>query len=218
MKALIVGAGRVGRETARVLAAGGHDVTLVEMDDDRVAELAGSAVGRLVPGDGCEPAILESSGALTADLLIAATGDDEDNLVISLLAKRQFAIPRVIARVNRAENAWLFDDAWGVDVPFSADTPLISLIEEAAGAAETITLLRLARAGVTVIETTIGSHSRCAGRPIAEVAVPEATVVAAVIRDGRPRVPDASFVLSAGDEVLLVTERATERDVSAAFQ
>jgi trk system potassium uptake protein TrkA len=171
-----------------------------------------------VPGDGCEPAILEESGALTADLLVAATGDDEDNLVIGLLAKRQFAIPRIIARVNHAENAWLFDDAWGVDVSFSADTPLISLIEEAAGAAETITLLRLARAGVTVIETTIGSGSRCAGRPIGDIAVPEATVIAAVIRDGRPRVPDGAFVLNAGDEVLLVTERATEREVSAAFQ
>jgi trk system potassium uptake protein TrkA len=218
MKAMIIGAGRVGCETARVLGATGHDVTLVDQDDDRIAELTGRPLGRLVLGDGCEPAVLEQAGALTADLLVAATGEDEDNLVIGLLAKRQFAVPRVIARINEAENAWLFDDAWGIDVPVSADAPLVSLIEEAAGAIDTVTLIRLAHAGVSVIETTVSRTSRSAGRRLSEVDLASGTLVAAIIRDGTPCRPDDSFVLHAGDEVLLVSDQASESEVRAAFQ
>ncbi len=111
-------------------------------------------------GDACEPVLLERAGALTCDLVIAATGRDEDNLVISLLAKRQFGVARVAARVNDAENAWLFDGRWGVDVAVPAATPLISLIEEATGATDTVALLRLSKAGVEVIETAITEDSR----------------------------------------------------------
>jgi trk system potassium uptake protein TrkA len=146
------------------------------------------------------------------------TGDDEDNLVISLLATRQFAVPRVAARVNDPENAWLFDQAWGVDVALPASAPLISLIEEAAGTADTVALLRLSKAGVNVIETAITTDSRAAGRTVAEVSSPPGTVVAAVIRDGRPVVPDPQFLLRAGDELLLVSETANANDVHTAFQ
>ena len=218
MKALVTGAGRMGSQIAQVLAAMGHDVTLVEIDDRRVAELAPVTVARLMVGDACEPAVLEEAGAHTTDLLIAATGDDEDNLVVGLLAKRQFAVPRVVARINDPDNTWLFSDAWGVDVPISAANPLMSLIEEATGATDTVALLRLSRAGVTVIETTIAATSRSAGRALADIALPAGTVVAAVIRGGRPVVPGESFVVEPGDEVLVVSERASGPDIHAAFQ
>ena len=140
-------------------------------------------------GDACEPTVLEDAGALTTDLLVAATGDDEDNLVISLLAKRQFAVPRVAARVNDTDNGWLFDHHWGVDVAVPAATPLISLIEEATGATDTVALLRLSKAGVNVIETAITPHSRAVGHALADITLPAGTVVAAVIRNGEPTVP-----------------------------
>lgn len=126
MKTLIAGAGRLGTQIAQVLAAARNDVTLVDIDDDRVAELEGHLPVHLVVGDACEPGVLEHAGVLAADLVVAATGDDEDNLVISLLAKRQFDVPRVAARVNDAENSWLFDQKWGVDTAVPAATPLIS--------------------------------------------------------------------------------------------
>jgi len=218
MKTLIAGAGRLGTQIAQVLAAARNDVTLLDIDDDRVAELEGHLPVRLVAGDACEPGILEHAGVLTADLVVAATGDDEDNLVISLLAKRQFEVPRVAARVNDAENSWLFDQKWGVDTAVPAATPLISLIEEATGATDTVALLRLSKAGVDVIETAITAQSRAAGRTLAEIALPTGTVIATVVRDGQPTVPTPEMRLQPGDELLVVSHAATEQEIHAAFQ
>ena len=218
MKVLIVGAGRLGTQIAQVLTATGDDVSLIDIDDDRIAELEGHISARLVAGDACETTVLEDAGALTTDLLVAATGDDEDNLVISLLAKRQFAVPRVAARINDTDNGWLFDQRWGIDVAVPAATPLISLIEEATGATDTVALLRLSKAGVNVIETAITPHSRAVGHALADIGLPAGTVVAAVIRHGEPTVPDLQFQLQPGDELLVVSEAATEQDIHAAFQ
>ncbi len=218
MKVLIAGAGRFGSQVAAEFAVAGNDITVIEADDERAAALADRLAARVLPGDACEPATLEEAGALTADLLVAATGDDEDNLVISLLAKRQFAVARVAARVNDPENSWLFDQRWGVDIALPASAPLISLIEEATGSTDTVPLLRLSKAGVSVIETIITQRSQAAGRPLGEVRLPPGTVVAAVIRDGRPIVPGARFHLRPGDELLVVSETANAADVNSAFQ
>ncbi|MGW1362255.1 potassium channel family protein [Streptomyces chartreusis] len=218
MNVLIAGAGRLGTQIANVLAAARNEVTLIDIDDDRVAELQGSMPVQLVAGDACEPVLLEHAGALTADLVIATTGDDEDNLVISLLAKRQFSVRRVAARVNDSDNAWLFDGRWGVDVAVPAATPLISLIEEATGATDTVALLRLSKAGVDVIETAITPQSRAVDRALGDVPLPEGTVVATIVRDGQPTVPDPAIRLRAGDELLLVSHSATEQEIHAAFQ
>jgi trk system potassium uptake protein TrkA len=215
---LIAGAGRLGTQVAQVLSAARNEVTLIDIDDDRVAELEGRIPVRLVIGDACEPVLLEHAGALTADLVIATTGDDEDNLVISLLAKRQFSVPRVAARVNDADNAWLFDGRWGVDVAVPAATPLISLIEEATGATDTVALLRLSKAGVDVIETAITPQSWAVGQALGDVRLPEGTVVATIVRDGQPTVPNPAIRLRAGDELLLVSHSATEEEIHAAFQ
>lgn len=201
-----------------MLAAAHNEVTLIDADDDRVAELEGRVPVRLVAGDACEPTLLEHAGALTADLVIATTGDDEDNLVISLLAKRQFSVARVAARVNDADNAWLFDGRWGVDVAVPAATPLISLIEEATGATDTVALLRLSKAYVDVIETAITPQSRTAGVALGDVPLPEGAVVATIVRDGQPTVPDPALLLRPGDEILLVSHNATEQEIHAAFQ
>jgi trk/ktr system potassium uptake protein len=214
MKVIVVGAGRLGSQFAAVLAGSGNEVTLVDQNPDRLADAAQPTV----LGDGCEPAVLEQAGAHAADLLVAATGEDEDNLVVSLLAKRQFAVGRVVARINDTDNSWLFDDRWGVDVAVPAAAPLISLIEEATGAVDTVALLRLARAGVSLIETVIAERSAAAGRPVGTVGLPAGCVVAAVIRAGKPTVPGPDHVLRPGDEVLVVARSATADQVHAAFQ
>lgn len=218
MRVLIAGAGRLGIQIAQVLSAARNDVTLVERDEDRFAELEGMPSVHLVAGDAGEPALLERAGAPGCDLLVAATGRDEDNLVISLLAKRRFGVARVVARVNDAENTWLFDRRWGVDVAVPAATPLISLIEEATGATDTVALLRLSKAGVEVIETAITAESRAAGHALGEITLPAGTVVATVVRDGQPTVPGPEVRLLPGDELLLVSHEATEQEIHAAFQ
>lgn len=218
MKILIVGAGRLGEQAAHLLAATGHEVTVIDRDQHRLDRLAGAHLHRLVRGDGCEPDVLERSGALSTDLLLAAAGEDEDNLVIALLAKRQFGIGRTLARVNDPGNAWLFDARWGVDVALPAAAPLVSLIEEAAGLTDTVGLVSLAAAGVTLIGTHIGAASAAAGRPLAEIGLPDGTVVATVVREGKPVVPGRDYRFQTGDTVLVVTHAATERDIHDAFQ
>lgn len=214
MRVIVVGAGRLGTQFAAVLTGAGNEVTLVDQDPAVLAAVTGTAL----VGDGCEPTVLEEAGAHAADMLVAATGEDEDNLVVSLLAKRQFGVARVVARINDADNTWLFDDRWGVDVAVPSAAPLISLMEEATGALDTVALLRLGRAGVNVIETVIDEHSAAAGHPLGDVALPAGCVVAAVVRDGQPSVPGPAFMLRPGDELLVVAHSTTDTQVRSAFQ
>ena len=218
MNVLIAGAGRLGTQVAQVLAASGNDVTLVDTDEARVDALRGRFGARLVVGDASEAGVQERAGAAHADLVVATTGRDEDNLVASLLAKRRFAVPRVVARVNDDENAWLFDQRWGVDSAVPAAAPIVSLIEEATGAADTVALLRLSSAGVGIIETAITTGSKAAGRPLGAVDLPEGTLVATIVRDGDPTAPTPQTVLQPGDELLLVSHSAGEEEIHAAFQ
>lgn len=218
MKVIVAGAGRLGTQIAQVLSAARNQVTLVDQDGARVAGLRGAVAADLRIGDACEPSVLENAGAHTADLVVATTGEDEDNLVISLLAKRQFKVARVIARVNDEENAWLFTHHWGVDTAVPAAAPLISLIEEATSATDTVALLRLSKAGVNVIETSITAQSRAAGRTLAELGVPPGIVVVSVVRGGEPLAPVPDRRLQEGDELLVVSHAATESEVHAAFQ
>jgi len=218
MKALIAGAGKLGTQSARMLADSGYSVTIIEQDDARVAQMLEAPVGRIVTGDACETSILEEAGAFSVELLVAATGDDEDNLVISLLAKRQFAVPQVVARVNDVDNTWLFDSRWGVDVTIPAAMPLVSLIEEATGSSDTVAILRLTRAGVTVIETALSSQSSSAGCALQDIDLPPDALVATIIRSGKPTAPTPDLILAAGDEVLVVSGAATAGDVRRAFQ
>lgn len=218
MKILIAGAGRLGEQAAHLLTATGHQVTVIDQDQRALDRLSAEHLHRLVHGDACEPSILEQAGALSADLMLAATGEDEDNLVIALLAKRQFQVARVLARVNDPDDTWLFDRRWGVDIALPATTPLVSLVEEAAGLTDTIGLMRLAAAGVMLIETHIGDRAAAAGRALADLILPPGTVVATVVHDGQPLVPGADYRFRAGDTVLVVTHTATDRDIHDAFQ
>ena len=218
MRVLIAGAGRLGRQSAHLLSATGHQVTVIDADQRALDKLDGEPLYRMVRGDACEPDVLERAGALNADLMVAATGEDEDNLVIALLAKRQFAIPRTLARVNDPDDAWLFDTRWGVDVALPAEAALVSLIGEAASATDTVGLVRLSTAGVTLIETHIDENSAAAGHTAAEITLPPGTVVAAVIHGTQPAVPGSDYQFQPGDTVLVVTNSASEKDIHNAFQ
>jgi len=218
MRIIIAGAGRLGLEMAEVVAQDGNDVTLIDNDENLVNQLRGTLKVQVKYGDACEPAALEEAGALKADVFIASTGDDEDNLVISFLAKRHFDVPRVVARVNNRRNEWLFSARWGVDHAVSAVSALMPLIQEATGSADTVGLVRLAAGGVGVIETTLTDQSRAVGQTLADLEIPKGAIVVAVVRADGVHVPDGRFGLEAGDEVLVVSEAVPPDQIRRVFQ
>ena len=212
MKVVIVGAGNVGTFIATDLQAGGHDVTLMECDYNLAARLAETLPVRIVAADACEVVNLQGAGVADADVVVAATGDDEDNLVVSLLAKQEFAVPRVVARVNHPKNHWLFNEAWGVDVAVSTPHLLTGVVEEAVTVGSLVRLLQLEQGEANLVEVTLAPDSPAAGRTIAELAMPRDATVVAVIRTGHVVVPRGDTTLVAGDEVLcLVTPRSVEQ-------
>jgi trk system potassium uptake protein len=218
VRVVVVGAGRLGQQLAEALSIAGNEVTLVEIERTLAERLKSSSRARILYGDAADPTVLEEAGALKADVLVAVGGEDQVNLVISLLAKRYFDLPRVVARINDPDNQWLFTDEWGVDVAVSASATLLSLIEEATSVADTVGLMHLGTAGVNLIETTLTEHSSAVGKALAELQLPGGTIVAAVLRGGQPSVPGGSFTLEVGDEVLVISESATEADVRDVFQ
>lgn len=219
MRVALAGAGNVGTYLAIDLTCRGHEVVIIE----QVADLYARGKG-LVPeatwihGDACEPWVLEKAEVARADVMVAVTGDDEDNLVISLLAKQEFAVPRVIARVNHPKNAWLFDERWGVDVAMSPPHILASLIEEAVTVGDLVRLLNLEHGKVALVELTLPPDSPIAGRHIFDLRLPHDTALVAVIRDGHVLIPDPETPLMAGDEILAITkadaEEALRRTIS----
>ena len=134
MRVAIAGAGNVGTFIAADLKEAGHEVILIERDTDLVSKLRKGLDVTWLAADACEVSNLQRAGIDTVDVMVAATGDDEDNLVVSLLAKQEFAVPRVVARVNNPKNHWLFNKSWGVDVAVSTPHLLTALVEEAVSA------------------------------------------------------------------------------------
>ncbi len=211
MKVAIAGAGNVGTYIAADLKEAGHEVMVIEQNPDLVARLRKNLDVKWVIADACEVASLHSAGLAGVDVVVAATGDDEDNLVISLLAKQEFAVPRVVARVNHPANQWLFNETWGVDVSVSTPHLLTALVEEAVSVGSLVRLLQFQDA--RLVEVTLADVSPAVDIPIAEMGVPRDATIVAIIRDRHVIVPRGDTVMQAGDEVLALVTPETEEAV-----
>jgi trk system potassium uptake protein TrkA len=215
VKVVVAGAGNMGRHLAHDLAGRHHDVTLIEQDTLAATrarvELSESVTVLL--GDACEPYVLEEAKLGQADVIVAATGDDEDNLVISLLAKQEFAVPRVLARVNHPENEWMFTEQWGVDTAVSPPHILTSLVEEAVSVGDLVRLLKLERGKVSLVELTLEEGSHVVGRPMYELRLPLDSAIVAIVREEHVVVPQPETVLAAGDEVLAIATPEVEEEL-----
>ena len=213
MKVIVTGGGAVGRHLAVDLVGRGHEVTLIEQNRPLVEKLRAWAPGVTVLfGDACAPSVLEDA-ASDADVVVAATGDDEDNLVTSLLAKQEFAVPRVIARVNHPRNEWLFTEQWGVDAEVSPPHILTAMVEEAVSVGDLVRLIRLGGGQVSIVEMTLPEGSPSVGRAMYELRLPADSVVMAILREGHVVIPQPETVLAAGDEVLALASGAVEREL-----
>jgi trk system potassium uptake protein TrkA len=213
MKVMIAGGGNVGTFIASDLHAAGHDVLVIEQDPDLVARLRPTLDIEWLTADACEVSSLYAAGMADADVVVSATGDDEDNLVISLLAKQEFAVPRVVARVNHPKNRWLFNEAWGVDVSVSTPHLLTALVEEAVSVGSLVRLLQLEGGrggGARLVEVTLAEDSPAAGYSIADLEVPRDATIVAVVRDTHVVVPRGDTVLDTGDEVLALVTADSE--------
>jgi trk system potassium uptake protein len=220
VRVVITGAGKVGRHLATDLAHRGHDITLIEQDK-RAATRAALEVPETVNvllGDACEPYVLEEAKVGEADVLVAATGDDEDNLVTSLLAKQEFAVPRVLARVNHSSNEWMFNEQWGVDAAVSPPHILTALVEEAVTVGDVVRLLKLERGKVALVELTLQEGSRVVGRPLYELRLPRDSAIVAIIRDEHVVIPQPETVLVEGDELIAIARPEIEEDLRTALE
>ena len=213
MRVAIAGAGSVGTAVAKDLSGNGHDVLVIEKQVDLVERLRPTLPVTWVAADACEVSSLDAAGMGQVDVAVAATGDDEDNLVISLLAKQEFAVPRVVARVNHPKNQWLFNDSWGVDVSVSTPQLMTALVEEAVSVGSLVRLLQFQGGSAHLVEVTLAEDSPADGMSLADLPLPRAAVVVAVVRQDHLVVPRGDTVLGAGDEVLLLVTGDAEAAV-----
>jgi trk system potassium uptake protein TrkA len=215
MRVAIAGAGAVGRSIAAELVEDGHQVMLIERD---VANFEPESVEQAewVLADACEVASLEDAGLYSCDVVIAATGDDKVNLVLSLLAKTEFAVRRVVARVNDPGNEWLFTEAWGVDVAVSTPRILAAMVEEAVSVGGLVQLLTLRQGQANLVEVTLPEQTTLAGSPVRSLQLPKDAALVAILRGGRVIVPVPDDPFEPGDELLFVASSEVEKDIREA--
>ncbi len=214
MRVAIAGAGNVGRSIAAELIENGHEVLLIERQPKAIRpERVPQA--KWVLADACELDSLHTAGLNDCDVAVAATGDDKVNLVVSLLAKTEFAVARTVARVNRAENEWLFNDQWGVDVAVSKPRLMAALVEEAVTVGDLVRLMTFRQSEANLVEITLPASAPFVGHPVRDVPLPHDSALVAILRGKRVLVPSGDDPLEAGDELVFVVTTEVEDSVRA---
>lgn len=212
MRVAIAGAGNVGRSIAQELIENGHQVMLLERQP-RMLRPERVPAADWVLADACELSSLQEINLAACDVVVAATGDDKVNLVVSLLAKTEFAVPRVVARVNRAENEWLFTEQWGVDVSVSKPRVMAALVEEAVTVGDLVRLMTFRHGEANLVEITLPEDAPHVGLPIRSIPLPPDSALVAIVRGRRVLTPTPDNPVEAGDELVFVCTVEVEEQV-----
>jgi trk system potassium uptake protein len=209
MRIAIAGSGKVGRALAKDLLSNGHQVLMIDSDPECLdrKDLEGAET---LLGDVCEISVLDQADLPNVNILVATTGDDKVNLVVSLLAKTEFGVDRIVARVNHPKNEWLFDETWGVDVAVSTPQILVSLVEEAVSIGDLVRLFTFKKSGIDLVEVTLDIDSPVIGQRVGSVSWPIDTAPVAILRDGSVLVPTKDDTMEIGDELLFVSKQEQE--------
>ncbi len=203
MFVIIVGGGKTGSQLASQLISGGHQVKLIEDRPAVLLRLRQELPDEVIfAGDGSSPSILEGAGIERAQVLAAVTGEDEDNLVITTLARFEFGVPRVIARVNNPKNTWLFTPEMGVDVALCQSDILAKLIAEEMSLGDMMTLLKLRKGEYSIVEEKVHPKAVVVGKLLRDIVLPPQCVFVAVIRKGQLIVPKGNTELAPVDEII----------------
>jgi trk system potassium uptake protein len=220
MRVVIAGGGSVGIAMAADLRDNGHSVQVLEKDPERAEVIRADLPGvEVLASDACEVSSLQRAGLRDVEVVVAATGDDEDNLVISWLSKQEFAVPRVISRVNNAKNAWMFTDTWGVDVSVSTPQLLTALVEEAVAVGSVVQLMQLDRSGAALVEVTLDADAPAiqGDRTVGDLQLPADAQIVAIVRDEKVLIPREDTRLSEGDHVVVLATHGAEREIERVF-
>jgi trk system potassium uptake protein TrkA len=212
MRVAIAGAGNVGRSIAAELLGNGHEVLLIEREP-RALKVETVPGAEWLLADACELDTLIEARVQSCDVVVAATGDDKVNLVVSLLAKTEFGVDRVVARVNHPKNEWLFNESWGVDVSVSSPRLLAAVVEEAVSVGDLVRLLTFRQGQANLVELTLAGDAPIVGKLVGTVPWPTDSALVAILREGRVIVPSADISLEAGDELLLVATTEVEGEL-----
>src|ERR1700723_1712436 len=211
MRVAIAGAGAVGRSIAEVLLENGHEVLLIDQSAKSIK--ADSLPGaEWLLADACEISSLDEAALHRCNVVIAATGDDKVNLVVSLLAKTEYGVPRVVARINHPNNEWLFNESWGVDVAVSTPRLLSALVEEAVSVGDLVRLMTFGQSEASLVELTMPPGAPLVGQRVGGINWPSDTSLVAILREGRVLVPHSDDPLQAGDELFFVTSEDVEEE------
>ncbi len=215
MKVAIAGAGAVGRSLARELLQNNHDVLLIDRDSAKITPDRIPGATWLL-GDACELVNLEDASLEDFDVMIGATGDDKVNLVVSLLAKTEFSVKRVVARINHPSNEWLFTEAWGVDHAVSTPRVMAALVEEAVEVGDLVRLFGLRDGQANLLEVTLPESAPVAGQCMRDLDLPKDAALVAIIRGQRVITPTPEEPLESGDELLFVALPEAEAAIRSA--
>ena len=218
MDIIIVGGGKTGTYLASLLTEDGYRIRVIEARKDLVAALRAQFGERdVILGNGADPLVLERAGILHADVVVAATGEDEVNLVVSTLAKMEYSVPRVVARVNNPVNAWMFNEGMGVDVGINQAELLARSVQEGLDLRDVFTILRLGKDGHAVVRVEVRPGSRVIGEALRDVPLPGTTILVAIDRDGDIIVPKGDTRFAAGDKIIAFTDATGRERLHRAF-
>jgi trk system potassium uptake protein len=213
MRIAIAGAGAVGRSIAGELLENGHEVLLVD-HDPKAIKVDSVPRAEWLLADACEISSLDDAALQRCQVVIAATGDDKVNLVVALLAKTEYGVPRVVARVNNPDNEWLYNESWGVDVAVSTPRLLSALVEEAVSVGDLVRLMTFGQSEASLVELTMPDDAPLVGQRVGAIDWPADTSLVAILREGRVLVPQPDDPLQAGDELFFVTSDDVEEELA----
>ncbi|NHU84356.1 NAD-dependent epimerase/dehydratase family protein [Kocuria sp. JC486] len=203
MKVAVVGAGSVGSSIVRELCGHGHQVVVIDEKPDAIGR-ADLRNNHWIVGDACDPMVLREAQLEQMDVIVAATGDDKVNLVVSLMSRSEFGVPRTVGRVNNPKNEWMFDQAWGVDVAVSTPRLITALVEEAVEIGGVVRLLNLQSDRATLNAFTVPREHDLVATTVGEVPWPQEATLVAILRDGLPIAPTDDDVIEAEDELFFL--------------
>jgi trk system potassium uptake protein TrkA len=219
MKVIIIGGGQTGAYIAGILLANKCEVTVIENRENIYQKLKRDIPDKnIIFGNGTDPNVLEQAGIAKADVLAAVTGADETNLVAATIARFEFDVPRVIARVNNPKNAWLFNAGMGVDVAINQADLLAHLVVEEMNQVAMLTLMKISRGTYSIVQYTVSDAAQAAGKAIRELTLPEQAVMIALYQGEKTLIPHGDTVIGKGDIVLAFADEAAQQKLNQLFK